>query len=288
MMLVLQASVRLWDGRSGEAVERAEEALAIFERLDDDYGRLQSTGVLGRALVSAGRIGEALGCLGALRDIEHMTPTERERLFHGMALAGSANAMGDLSLAAGVLEGAEVTSASDRAVEGELAVSLALHLAQRGEPERAHDVLATGCAVEVEGGGGNATAVAAVVHAALGDLDGAIGAAERVRADDRSTYIDRMVAGLAQALALMAREDAAGCGEVLARTAAMVDATDDVLAQAVVRLAAARLAAAGGPAAAVELARDAEERLATLGIDAEGWRRLFDTALRGSVSSAAS
>jgi tetratricopeptide (TPR) repeat protein len=289
MMLVLQASVRLWDGRVGEAIERATAAAEVFDRIDDDYGRLQSAGVLGRALTSTGRLDEARKELQVLSESEGMSPSDRERLFHGMALAGSANALGDVELAETVLGDAEVVGSSDRVVDGERAVSLALHLAQRGEPRRAREVLDRGCSAEVERGGGNATAVAAIVYAALGEIPEALAAAGRVRVDDRSTYLDRAVACMAEALALTRAGDADGAVAALEATAAAVDGTEDVLAQAVVRLAARHIGSVSGSAESAALGEEAEERLAALGVRAEGWRRLFDTALRAeSVSSAAS
>jgi tetratricopeptide (TPR) repeat protein len=260
----------------------------VFERLGDDYGRLQSAGVLGRALVSAGRLDEAKEQLRALEVLEGMAPSDRERLFHGMALAGAANAIGDVALAEVALGEAEVVGASDRAVDGERAVSLALNLLQRGEPQQARDVLTRGCQFEIDGGGGNATAVAALVQATLGDVEAAVASAGRVQSDERSTYLDRAVAGLAQSLSLAIVGDDRGTADALEVAAATVDGTDDVLAQAVVRLAASHIAAAGGPPEAAALGEEAEERLAALGLRAEGWRRVFDLALRTeSVSSAA-
>jgi class 3 adenylate cyclase/tetratricopeptide (TPR) repeat protein len=287
MMLVLQAAVRLWEGRTSEAVDRASEAVSVFERIDDPYGRLQAAGVLGRALTSAGRTDEARARLDLLREQAAAAPSARERIFNGLGVANSANALGDVELAAGVLDEVQLHAGGDTSADRELVTSLALHLAQRGDLRRARQVLDERCSSEIERGGGNATAVAALVHAAVGEAAEALAAADRVDSDERSTYLDRAVAGAARALAHSIAGRAEESVAALEQAAATVDATEDLLGQAVVRLAAASVAAAGGPPLAGVVAADAEERLAALGIRAEGWRRLFDLAVRAEVGSVA-
>src|SRR3546814_13242017 len=63
MMLVLLGSVRLWTGRGSDAITSLEEARALFTAIDDEFGGVQATATLGRALVAQGRIDEGLDLL---------------------------------------------------------------------------------------------------------------------------------------------------------------------------------------------------------------------------------
>ncbi|HEY6414581.1 MAG TPA: hypothetical protein VIX41_00030, partial [Acidimicrobiales bacterium] len=64
---VLTANIRLWTGRAESAIDRAREALATFDAIDDDYGRVQARLPLGRALVTAGRVVEGFDVLEQVR-----------------------------------------------------------------------------------------------------------------------------------------------------------------------------------------------------------------------------
>src|SRR3546814_11850617 len=63
MMLVLLGSVRLWTGRGSDAITSLEEARALFPAIDDEFGGVQATATLGRALVPQGRIDHGLDLL---------------------------------------------------------------------------------------------------------------------------------------------------------------------------------------------------------------------------------
>ena len=56
MMTMLMASIRLWQGRTEDAVDLAAEAKRGFVALDDPYGIGQASAALGRSLVMAGRL----------------------------------------------------------------------------------------------------------------------------------------------------------------------------------------------------------------------------------------
>ena len=67
MMTMLLASVRLWTGRTVDAVELAGKARRTFETIGDAYGLGQASAVLGRSLVMSGRVDEGFDVLlGAL------------------------------------------------------------------------------------------------------------------------------------------------------------------------------------------------------------------------------
>src|SRR3546814_2669609 len=73
MMLVLLGSVRLWTGRGYDAITSVEEARDLLTAIDDEFGGVQATATLGRALVAQGRIDEGLDLLAgpAARSEEH-------------------------------------------------------------------------------------------------------------------------------------------------------------------------------------------------------------------------
>jgi hypothetical protein len=94
----------------------------------------------------------------------------------------------------------------------------------------------------------------------------------------QGTYLDRAVAVMATTL-VRARAGDQGAADELAVAIEAVDATDDVVIQAVLRLAqGAVLSRLGAPDAST--ACDAAEfRLGELGLDAPGWRNVMRAAL---------
>ena len=61
MMLMLAGAVRLWSGRTDEAVDVAERGLAAFSTSATASAAPRPAAMLGRALVTAGRVEEGLG-----------------------------------------------------------------------------------------------------------------------------------------------------------------------------------------------------------------------------------
>jgi Arc/MetJ family transcription regulator len=130
-----------------------------------------------------------------------------------------------------------------------------------------------------EAGPGAMTALA-LASVMEGDVSSALEWADRAHESSRSTYLDLalgyVVAGLANAI----RGDAS---EVIAAFSAArqeVDSTGDVVAQAIVRLAESHAMAAVGATSARSVQREAERRLADLGIQAEGWSTIFSSVQR--------
>ncbi len=280
---VLTASIRLWTGRAESAIERAREALATFDAIDDDYGRVQARLPLGRALVTAGRVAEGFGVLEQVRASLLPSHSPRFTEFSATGLLSAAVQVGDRDRAmAAVAVLPDQISSDDLATAGasEHLASRALLALQRGRPDEALDLLreldrATGERSAV----GYPGAVTALALAAAGRVDDALAAAERVEGDDRSTYLDRSWAGLAAGAA------AARCGQRAAVDArfpelcARVDATDDRIAQAVVRLGWAMALEVAGDAAAASLLEDSSDRFARLGIDPGGWAAVVRQAV---------
>jgi class 3 adenylate cyclase/tetratricopeptide (TPR) repeat protein len=281
---VLTASIRLWTGRAESAIDRAREALATFDAIDDDYGRVQARLPLGRALVTAGRVAEGFEVLEQARASLLPSHSPRFTAFSATGLLSAAVQVGDrdrATAAVAVLPDQELSS-DDLATAGtsEHLVSRALLALQRAEPDEALALLrdldrATGERSTV----GYPGAVTALALAAAGRVDDAVAAAHRVEGDDRSTYLDRSWAGLAAGTAAARCGDRETVDSRFPELCARVDATDDRIAQAVVRLGwALALEVIGDPAASSLLA-ESSDRFASLGIDSGGWAVLIRQAV---------
>ncbi len=276
VMLSLAALTRLWGGKPQEAVVRAEEAYSLCEELGDIFLRLQATGVLGRSLIHSGRVEEGLARLEEAVDILGNDPSASDQAFFFMTMLGVAVRLGDVALAAEVRDEIHRAGIADDELYGEGEVSLALLTLQEGDAAGAlAGLVAEGSAVTGEGYRRGVTALAL---AAAGRDEDAIAAAEAVLDSEGPTYLDRLDARVAQALALARCDDPGAARSVLADAAAEVDGTGDQLAQAIVLLARASVARATGAADAVDIGADASEALCDLGIEAEGWRSTFDRA----------
>jgi hypothetical protein len=113
--------------------------------------------------------------------------------------------------------------------------------------------------------------VTALALAAVGDNDAAVAAADAVESDERSTYLDRLWAGLAKASIDARRGDRAAVEADFTELCGRVDATDDRVGQALARLGWATALHGLGAADADDHATDASTRFAALGIDPDGW-----------------
>ncbi|HET9612303.1 MAG TPA: adenylate/guanylate cyclase domain-containing protein [Acidimicrobiales bacterium] len=276
MGLVLTASTRLWTGRAESAVERAREALDTFEAIDDDYGRVQARVPLGRALVTSGHVAEGFQVLEQAADAVLPSRSPGFVAFSATGLLGAAVQVGDRERAAAALSvlPASPFSSDDLATAGagEHLVSQALLEVQRGCPDAALDLLReVRRAMGERGEVGYPGAVTALALAAAGRGDDAVAAAGAVEADPRSSYLDRLWAGLASASVAARRGDRVTVEGAFPELLARAGETDDRVAQAVVRLgwALARDAAGGGGAATQRAS--AATRFDELGLDPGGW-----------------
>lgn len=276
MGLVLTASIHLWTGRAESAVERARSALATFEAIDDDYGRIQAALPLGRALVTSGQVAEGLMVLEKARASLLPSNSPRYVAFSAAGLLGAAVQIGDRERAAAALAVLPTPklSSDDLATAGggEFLVSQALLALQRSCPEQALELLrevqrATGDRAEA----GYAGAVTALALAAAGNKDAAVAAADVVENDERSTYLDRLWAGLARASIDARRGDRAAVEAEFTELCSRVDATEDRVGQALARLGWATALHVLGAVEADDHATEASARFADLGIDPDGW-----------------
>ncbi|MGQ0832009.1 MAG: adenylate/guanylate cyclase domain-containing protein [Microthrixaceae bacterium] len=284
MMLVLAGSVRLWTGHTLGAIDRLEEARALFEGINDVFGRGQSSAVLGRALVLAGRVEEGLAMVGSVASPDGAPGTDRELMVVIMAGLSATVQVGDVERSEALLARAPGLATDDR--DGDLIVgdtervtALGLHRLQTGDVAGSVAVLSALAARLLPERDPNLSSALALAHVADGSLDAAIAEADAVDAHQRASYMDRLVAGVARGLALSRRGDEAASVAAFDQVRAAADATEDRVSQALVRLADAAAASGRGATDTASRAADADRRLAEIGLEGTGWRQAFSLAL---------
>jgi ATP/maltotriose-dependent transcriptional regulator MalT len=162
-------------------------------------------------------------------------------------------------------------------------VATSLLALQDGDPQRARARLER--AVREQGvklHEGYAGAALALARAATGDPGGALQAALTVNGSERATYADRVLATIAGGLAAAQQGDAARSTAMLRTARELIDSTEDVLTQAVVRLAEARAAEKLGSPGADDQLRRARVGLSALGVTEPGWDTVFQLAVSPS------
>jgi tetratricopeptide (TPR) repeat protein len=158
----------------------------------------------------------------------------------------------------------------------DLLVTRGTALLQIGRVAEAVELLAATVATAREPGPrGEAQAALALAYAADGRTADARRVAAEVLGQDRS-YLDRVLAGMAEAAAAAREGDGAAAVAAIDRTSRVVEVTQDRLSAAVVARARARVLEVLGDPFAAGAAVDADERFAALGLDAPGW----DLAIR--------
>jgi class 3 adenylate cyclase/tetratricopeptide (TPR) repeat protein len=285
MMLLLLAGVQLWSGRALGAVGSAEEALGLFVAINDRFGQTQSSAMLGRSLATAGEVTNGMQLmLRAFESLPSGANLDEHRGLLAATLASTAVQVGDVAAAEQALHG---YAGSKRIGLGtiERMVVEGLVALQRGDTDEAVRLLER--AITSNEGSRSMYAESALVlaRAAQGDTEAVRTLADDVIGSPRATYHDDAIARLAVELDRARAADEAvvdGFTDLIAS----LDGTDDVVAQAVVRLAEAlALEKLGLPSSGVAL-ESAEARLADLGIDADGWRTVFRLALGADRAAA--
>ncbi|HYI60393.1 MAG TPA: adenylate/guanylate cyclase domain-containing protein [Acidimicrobiales bacterium] len=266
MMRGLLGSLRLWDGRVAAALEETSAATQAFRDLGDPWGLAVSLSTHGRALAMAGDVEEGFA---AVREAADMSRAERPGGVGLMATLALAVQAGEPDRVADVLDPAALPGASGAlgVVEGD--ATRALLRLQLGEVPPAVD------------GGGRAFghAAAALVHAARGEGDEAVAAADALDTCPEATFLDRALADAGAGLALVRAGRAAEGIARIDRGRRSVEATDDLIGRAVLHLARAVAAEAADAPSAVADRADAAADLARVGITAVGWERAFALAV---------
>jgi class 3 adenylate cyclase/predicted ATPase len=290
MMVTLSALIRLWRGETLDAIAQAKVASAEFRALGDALGELRAKVPLVRGQIAAGRVREGLALLADLPEADTdgggTGPIAALRLL--LAL-NTANQLGDVGSARAALVGLTEELAASQRGFGELDTQLALLALQQRDATAAVTRLERVLARTPEGcfdGFGHSTL--ALAMAASGQFDQAIATATSVESAEAATYHDRAIAAVARGFAgaRLARPSESQAAFLTA--AATVDATGDVLAQALVRLAHARALAARGDPEAAAAETKARDRLRELDIEAAGWDAAFCLAAGPPVTARSS
>jgi tetratricopeptide (TPR) repeat protein len=278
MMLLLGGSVRLWSGDANDALPYAEDALQVFRQIGDGYGGVQAHYLLGRVLVTMGRLTDGFRLLEGAPAV---AGDERgDKIARGVSAAAAVQ-VGDARRAASSIGGVEPGDLDPQLIgEADRLVVIGLQRLMAGEVTSALDLLSL-AAESREGVEPRAYALSALAlgFAAVGGHDDEVFALdEQVRALDRASYLDRAYLGMACGLVQARRRDDDAI-EGLDRVVASADTTDDQVLQAISRMARAQaLHALDDPRAAAAI-DDADVRLVDLGMSAAGWRRTFDLIL---------
>jgi len=280
MMALVTALVRLWTGRTVQSIERAEEAAELFARIGDAVGQARAEATIGRARLMSGDV------VGGFETIDAAIAAHRRTgrpdavaILATVGLAAS-NATGDPDRAAAygtALQGAgipeEIIGSTDRTI------AQAVALLQRGEAPAAAELLEVRASADGAGQLASLAVATAFARLAEGRASEALALTDRVHEAARSTYVDLATSYVVAGLAHAVRGDASEMIAAFSAARQELDATADVLGQAVVRLAEAEAAAAMGAMSARGLRREADTRLAELGITADGWRTLYRSVL---------
>ena len=272
MMILLLATTRLWRGRVIEAVELARDARSRFESINDQTGTLRCSVILARALVAAGRVHEAKLLLDHARVLVTHETSPEVRLLSMFVIAATAVELGDdeLDLSEAALPPGAISELGH--------VQVGLSLLQRGHPAEAIDLLAAeydgADEPGLEADAGSALALALAVG---GRPERAAEVAAEFSAD-QGTYRDQVCLHYARGFAAAQLGDSARAISELDAAVAMVDATEDVLAQAISRLARARLLLSLGNDEGKPALDDCVDRLNAMGLTHTLWDDVFRAA----------
>lgn len=278
MVLLLLASVHVWQGRAGRAAQEAEEAGTAFATINDRQGEMRAGGARARSLAALGRSAAARGAIDDVVRRQDVAALGNPNLGAAWLLVD----LGDPEAALDIVVTGELTPFAD---ENEILRALAL--LQAGRPAEALSALAAVASAapesKVSGAGANALACLALALASCGDPSGALAAAGRVAASGPvATYRDLALAHLAVVGAHHQTGDAAAAHASMAAAMAACAGTDDVLMAAVMALAAAHLGGSGRGAESGLVA--ARTRLDQLGVG-RGWEALIAGVLRGVAAA---
>ncbi|MCJ7670437.1 MAG: tetratricopeptide repeat protein, partial [Acidimicrobiia bacterium] len=262
---MLLGNLAMWDGRSAVAVQRARRAVSRFRQLNDPWAITTSRGVELRAQIALGEIDEAMAQLNDADGAAVVaTLTLRAQV---LVQLGAPEALAEaLHLRA---------SEAGAGFASELQRTLGLALLQAG---RVPESIAQLEVVAAPASAGPADRAAlALGYAAAGRTDDV----HALAAGDREgTYLDRLQLGLADAFALL-RDGDAQAPAAFDALLSEIDATESRLDQAIVRLARSIAWRTLGRDDTAAAEREANARLASLGIEASGWVTVFAAAAGG-------
>ena len=233
MMDSLIASIRLWTSRFAESEELSRRALAGFRELGDRFGVVQALSPRLRVLAALGRPHEAER---GIEEVLSLGDSFGDLSFPVMAAAGAAVHLGfgERAVVIGELALERITKMGADGTESRTTHALAL--CQVGRPEEALTAL-------LENGSANpyGLAVHAIAAAMTGDYTSPVDDADAVWEEPGSSYLDRVLADVAAAAALIRRGDGPEALEYIERARRTANHADDVVAKAFVSCSSATL-----------------------------------------------
>ncbi|MEY2453215.1 MAG: hypothetical protein QOD92_2789 [Acidimicrobiaceae bacterium] len=278
MMLVLLASLRVFSGRAASAIEPAREARALFTSMADWYGSGNALGILARALLVTGRIEEAFGVLG---EMETLGPDARPDQWAPMLGAVAAAQVGLPDRAAHIdPEAIEPEHEPGQIGFTDAVIAFGLMRVQGGDAQGAVALLEP-IVQQSPTLNANATSALALAFAAAGRPLEAVARADEVLTGASGTYADSTVALEAKGLALAQQGDGEGAARAFQDAREIVDATDDVLLRALLKLAEGSALQAVGDRRAATVRAVADDELQALGLSDTAWRVAFEVAASG-------
>ncbi len=271
LMMILHASMSLWSGHARLALDIARDAQDAAERADDFSLAVQARAIEGRALITRGRVGEGMATLEQSAALAERAGDAETRRIAMVSNCSASARLGDAERAlrwAARFEGLSHSSAI--LGESDLSVAVAMAMIQSGHVEEAEAQIAWA----FDGSSSDrvhthALAVGAAVASALGHFDVAHERAAVVLASE-ATYLDRLLANLADAAASCAEGEAAQAQLSLAAARDVLAATDDRVSPLLVALVEAIITDGDVDAVLHEII--------VTGINPAGWRRCWTMA----------
>lgn len=270
MMLNLLAGVRLWQGRTREALDRAQSAKALFEDIGDDIGLTFALVGVAMGLVLTGQRDEALAMIPA----DLLTT---KNIFGGWGGILTAS-----NLCALVGDGDQALDILDRSVgdidEETVLTCRTLALLVSGRESDAYESGQRAWAHNPTDPGerANIASMVSLAAAAVGESEQAVALGDEVGRIG-GTYLDQVRAHLGRAFGYGRGGDDERARAAIGSARRIIDTTEDDLHRALVRLAESVLATARGWDDAPSVT-ESRQALAVLGVMTESWERLFKVA----------
>lgn len=272
MMMIVLGAVQLWEGETAEAVRSARRSVGLFRDLGDAVGLEDALGLLSRALVMSGEIQEGVGLaqesVAAHRDSSAVSGVLGVTIRTAIGVQ-----LGDLAMVDGTGGLDVLRSQIEGGGRSDQEAGLILGYLQTGRLSAASELIGG----SADGGSPLApsmVAAGAMVAACLGDENACAVLAGRLEELHPSTYIDRLLLGISQALCRP--ED---FRELLRQSTLELDGTGDKLHRAILNCCKAAIASTLGEVDARQLCESSSLELAELGIRCDGWKAVFQQAL---------
>ncbi len=283
MMKVLRSNIALWRGQAEIALERGSEALALFEEIHDRYGQAMAAGPTVRALNNLARFRECDEIVARTSEVAAPMPDAGMRQIGQFMSAATAAHRGDIDTAMSAIAelGLFVDDRQESISDIDRAMATGTILLQGGRVAEALGVLEPAFALAKDDGPRYALGCTlALAFDAAGRPDDTLALCEELSAIRGGSYLDRLTARIATGFAFVQLRHADDAVVAFDEAQAAAHATDSRLDRAIVALARSCAYRSLDLPTASELATEADLTLHSIGIDARGWRTLFELASR--------